>query len=281
MKNNSDNSPKVNIVLLQDIEIESLKSELRNLEILIGEITSEKLELEKLLSEFQHRHTLELGEIILEILKLRKLKFKKDKVRYEETENDEWQYNEQFIVEKQKIVHELNEEQKSDLKKKFREATFLCHPDKISDEFKNIAEEIFMELRTAYELNDLIKVTKILNDLKKGGFSAKSDSVSKKELLKHTIIKLQKEVDFIKNQILEIKNSDTYLTILEIKNWDNYFYKTKVDLLRELEELKKEIISEKKENIESITSNFQNDKPEKKSNFWTKLKSFLFDRVQL
>jgi hypothetical protein len=278
MKNNSDNSPKVNIVLLQDIEIESLKSELRNLEILIGEITSEKLELEKLLSAFQHRHTLELGEIILEILKLRKIKFKDDKVRFEETENDERQYNEQVIFEKQKIVQKLNEEQKTELKKKFREATFLCHPDKISDEFKNIAEEIFNELRTAYELNDLIKVTEILNDLKKGGFTAKSDSVSEKELLKTSIIKLQKEIDFLKSQILEIKKSDTYLIILEIKNWDEYFHRTKVDLIRELDELKKEIIIEKNENIESITSNFQNDKSEKKSNFWSKIKSFLFDR---
>lgn len=232
---------QTNIEKFQDKEIEGLKVELHNLEMVVGELTNEKLELEKLLSEFQHRHTLELGEIILELLKLRKIKFQDDKVRYEETENDERQYREQVKVEKNKDVHELTEEQKTELKKKFREATLLCHPDKVSDEFKAIAETIFIELKTAYELNDLKRVTVILNDLKKGGFTPRSETVSKKDLLITTITKLQRQVVLLKTQITEIKQSETYTSIIEITNWDEYFVRIKKELQQELEELKNEI----------------------------------------
>lgn len=232
---------KVNIEKFQDREIEELKSELHNLETVHGELTNEQLELEKLLSEFQHRHTLELGEIILELLKLRKIKFKDDKVRYEETENDERQYREQVKVEKTKDVYELTEEQKTELKKKFREATLLCHPDKVSDEFKTIAETIFIELKTAYELNDLSRVTDILNDLKKGGFTPRSQTVSEKDLLITAITKLQRQVDLLRTQISEIRQSDTYTTIIDIDNWDEYFNRIKKDLQQELEDLRNEI----------------------------------------
>ena len=232
---------KANIEKFQDREIEELKSELHNLEAVHGELTNEQLELEKLLSEFQHRHTLELGEIILELLKLRKIKFKDDKVRYEETENDERQYREQVKVEKTKDVYELTEEQKTELKKKFREATLLCHPDKVSDEFKIIAETIFIELKTAYELNDLSRVTDILNDLKKGGFTPRSETVSEKDLLITAITKLQRQIDLLRTQITEIRKSDTYTTIIDIDNWDEYFNRIKKDLKQELEDLRNEI----------------------------------------
>lgn len=241
MSNATRQQMKANIEKFQDREIEELKTELRNLETVHGELTNEQLELEKLLSEFQHRHTLELGEIILELLKLRKIKFKDDKVRYEETENDERQYREQVKVEKTKDVYELTEEQKTELKKKFREATFLCHPDKVSDEFKAIAETIFIELKTAYELNDLSRVTDILNDLKKGGFTSRSETVSEKDLLITAITKLQRQVDLLRTQITEIRESNTYTTIVDIDNWNEYFNRIKKDLQQELEDLRSEI----------------------------------------
>jgi hypothetical protein len=129
-----------------DPEIAALKLEIKNLENQLNGYDNEKIEIEKLLSEFQYRHTIELGNIILDILKLHKIKFKGDQQKFEEAENDEKEYREQFDSEKEKEVFELNDEEKSELKKKFRRATVLCHPDKVSDEFKDAAQEIFIEL---------------------------------------------------------------------------------------------------------------------------------------
>jgi hypothetical protein len=179
-----------------DPEISALKLEIKNLENHLNGYDNEKIELEKLLSEFQHRHAIELGEIILDILKLRKLKFKGDKEKFDEAENDEKGYRDQFDSEKEKEIFELNKEEKIELKKKFRKATVLCHPDKVSDEFKIAAQDIFIELRNAYDSNNLKRVIEILEDLEKGNyFSSKSDTISVKEQLKTAIAKLRKQIE--------------------------------------------------------------------------------------
>ena len=195
-----------------------------------------------MLSKFQYRHTIELGEIILDILKFRKLKFKSDKTKYEEAENDERQYREQVKTEREKEVYELTEEQKIELKKKFRKATVLCHPDKLADEFNEAAQRIFIELKQAYDANDLKKVSEIFDELEKGNFfKTKSETVQQKDLLKVAITKLKRQIKVLEAEIIAIKESDTFKTISSIEDWYNYFQKTKEKLQRELEELKLEI----------------------------------------
>ncbi len=224
-----------------DPEIAALKLEIRNLENQLNGFDNEKIELEKLLSEFQHRHTLELGEIILDILKLRKLKFKSDKSKFEEAENDERQYHEQVNIEKEKEFFELTNDQKLELKKKFRKATVLCHPDKVADEFKKAAQKIFIELKQAYDANDLKNVTEILDDLERGSFfKSKSETVQEKDLLKTAIAKLKRQINILREQIIAIKDSDSYKTIISIEDWDEYFEMIKDKLSRECQSLKTE-----------------------------------------
>ena len=225
-----------------DPEIAALKLEIKNLENQLNGYDNENIELEKLLSEFQHCHTIELGEIILDILKLRKLKFKSDKTKYEEAENDERQYREQVNTEKEKEIFELTDEQKAELKKKFRKATVLCHPDKVADEFKEAAQRIFIELKQAYDANDLKKVSEILEELEKGNyFKTKSETVQEKDLLKAAIAKLKRQIKILETEIITIKESETFKTIISIEDWDDYFKRTKEKLQRELEELQLEI----------------------------------------
>jgi hypothetical protein len=226
-----------------DPEIAALKLEIKNLENQLNSYDNEKIELEKLLSEFQHRHTIELGAIILEILKLRKLKFKADKSKFKEAENDERQYREQVDIEKTRKILDLTDEQKAELKKTFRKATHLCHPDKISDEFKDAAQRIFIELKLAYDTNDIKKVTEILEDLEKGNYlKSRSETVSEKELLKSAIAKLRIQIKTLENEIVSIKESETFKTVNSIDNWDEYFKTMKQRLQRERDDLEYELI---------------------------------------
>jgi hypothetical protein len=226
-----------------DPEIAALKLEIKNLENQLNGYDNEKIELEKLLSEFQHRHTIELGAIILEILKLRKIKFQNDKTKYKEAENDEKQYREQVNIEKEKKVFELTDEQKTELKKKFRKATHLCHPDKVSDEYIDSAQKNFVELKNAYDLNDLKKVTEILEDLEKGNFlKSRSETVTEKDLLKSAIAKLRIQIKTLETEIISIKESDTYSFIKDITNWDEYFKVTKEKLQSERDDLEYDLI---------------------------------------
>jgi predicted amino acid-binding ACT domain protein len=225
-----------------DPEIAALRLEIKNLENQLNGFDNEKIELEKFLFEFQHRHTIELGEIILNILKLRKLKFKSDKAKFEEAENDEKQYREQFDTEKRKEIFELSDEYKLEMKKKFRKATVLCHPDKVADEFKEAAQIIFIDLKEAYDANDLKKVTEILDDLEKGNFfKSKSELVQEKDLLRAAIAKLKIQIKILETDIISIKESETFKTVINIEDWDDYFQNIKEKLQREFEELQLEI----------------------------------------
>jgi hypothetical protein len=225
-----------------DPEIAALKLEIKNLENQLNGYDNEKIELEKLLSEFQHRHTIELGDLILDILKLRKLKFKADKTKYEEAEDDERQYREQVDIEKEKKIFDLTDDQKLELKKKFRKASVLCHPDKLADEFMDAAKGIFIDLKHAYDANDLKKVDKILDALEKGNFfKTKSETVQEKDLLKIAITQLKRQIIILETEIITIKESETFKTIMSLEDWDDYFQRTKEKLQRELDELTQEI----------------------------------------
>ncbi len=225
--------------------IAALKLEIKNLENQLNGFDNERIELEKQLSEFQRRHTIELGDIILEILKFRKLKFKSEKTKYEEAKNDERQYREQVDSEMAKDILELTIDQKVELKLKFRKATILCHPDKFANESIEVqrqAEEIFKELNEANAKNNLQKVSEILINLEKGILSTtKGDEITDIDKLRKTILSLRSKVKILETEIIKIKESETFKIITFIDDIDDYFNKTKKKLIQELEDLKNEI----------------------------------------
>lgn len=223
-------------------EIAALKRELKLLETLFGETDNERMELEKLLADFDHRYSMELGDILLEILSLRKLLFQADEPRYREAEKDERQYREKVISDKKQQKLELDGNEQQALKKKFRMATLLCHPDKVNDKNKVAAQEIFIRLKNAYDSNDLKQVEEILNDLGKGNFfQSKSDTISEKEQLMAEIDKLRRRIESIEKEISSIKNSSAYKSVIVIENWNEYFRKRKATLEAELEEIKAQV----------------------------------------
>lgn len=225
-----------------DKDLALLKLEVRKLENQLNAFDNEKTELEKTISDFQHRHTLELGDIILKILKIRKLKFKDSKEKFEEAAEDEKQYQEQFDLESSKNIQELTDQEKKELKSKFRKATVLCHPDKVVAELKEVAQEIFVDLKTAYDQNDLARVSEILIDLEKGNFlKTNSETITEKDLLQVEIARLTRQIKILENEIEAIRLSDTYKKVAEISDLDSYFTETRKELHKELDYLQKQL----------------------------------------
>ena len=102
---------------------------------------------------------------------------------------------------------------------------------------------MFIDLQNAYEANDLKKVAEIHENLEKGNFfKSASEGIDEKEKLKVEITRLQTVLATLKTEILAIKESEAYKTLVSIgDDWDRYFEKLKVKLSLELEELKKTI----------------------------------------
>jgi hypothetical protein len=235
-----------NLVLSEDEDLIALKMEIRALELDYNSIVNEVAETEKLIHNFSTQQNQELGDLLNQILKFRrdkleieKGKSKKKKIEFEEANSDYEKFNEQYEVSKKEIINLLDEKQKKELKKNYRKASKLCHPDIVNENLKFQAQEIFRELRLAYEQNDLERVNEILSSLENGNlFIKKSDSINEKSILKVEIINLRKKISNIEDKLSELKSSDTYQSIIKIENWESYFENTKKTLFEELRNLK-------------------------------------------
>jgi uncharacterized protein YozE (UPF0346 family) len=226
-----------NLSIFIDPEIDGLKLEAKSLEAKLNKLSDEKADLEKLIHEFGVRHNKELGELILKILKYRKNKAK-GTTEEKEAEEDYKNYSREFEVSKNEKIAELSEEELIEIKKKYRKASKLCHPDVVSEDQKELADKLFTELNKAYEQNDLKKVSEILENLKKGNFfMSKSDTITEKQLLKAEIEKLKIRINELYHRVELIKASDAYKTISSIKDWDAYFEETKEKLENQAKEL--------------------------------------------
>jgi hypothetical protein len=220
-----------------DPEIEGLKLEAKSLEAKLNKLSDEKADLEKLIHEFGVRHNKELGELILKILKFRKNKAK-GTPKETEAEEDYKNYSEEFEISKNEKIAELTEEELIEIKKKYRKASKLCHPDVVSEDQKELADKLFTELNAAYERNDLEKVKEILENLEKGNFFVnKSDAINEKQLMKTEIEKLKTKIRELQQEMQLIKESDAFKTISGIDDWDEYFASTKEKLTQQINEL--------------------------------------------
>jgi len=229
-----------------DPAIQGMKAELSILEQRIKKLSDDETELNNLLHTFNVQYHDKLGGIIEQILKLKKEHYeeasKEDKgyeEQYEEAKTDYESFHQehQEVIDQEPIVV-LDEQDEKKIKKLYREASKLCHPDIVADEFKDRAGEIFIALNCAYQHNDLGMVEKILAQLKSGeSHAVASDTINNKELLENKIKFAREKIYTLEQKIRGIKESDTYQTIQEIDNWNIYFEKLKSKLEAELESL--------------------------------------------
>lgn len=230
------------LIIWDDPEISSLKLEIKLLEHEINAFENEKFDIEKTINVFNHRHTLELGDLILEILNLKKTLFKDQKEKFKEAEEDFNNYNNYYKNEIQKEVFEITIEEKKELKRIYKNASILCHPDKFINEpieIQQQAEELFKELNDANSKNDIKRVTEILENLKKGILQPNTiGKISDKERLKDTLIQLKNKLTQLEKNLKDLKESETYQSIININDWDNYFEQNRELLQKELNDLK-------------------------------------------
>ena len=225
------------ICLYIDPEIEALRFEAKALEAELQKLSDEKAELDKLIHEFGIRHNHELGELILTILKRRKQK-SKGSPQEKSAERDYDDFNRNYEATKNEKIINLSEEEQKELKDNYRKASKLCHPDMVDDAQNEMAQKIFIDLNTAYESNDLQRVTEILHNLQQGkNFSTKLDGANEKLALKLELNRLMALLSELIQTIVLIKASEAYTTIRDIVNWDEYFIKTKKELQEQLNEM--------------------------------------------
>jgi len=150
---------------------------------------------------------------------------------YEEVKEEYEEFHREYEEVLNQERFELNDNEKKELKKLFRKAARLCHPDIVINELYDQAHEITAQLNEAYEQKDLNRVKKILDMLENGVyFNTSSDKLENAEKLKHKIAELREKVALITQELEAIKEDETFCIIKEIDDWDTYFNEVRENL---------------------------------------------------
>jgi PLD-like domain len=213
----------------QDPEIPALQLEIRSLEWQLSSLEDEKTDIEKQIRNFEIRHTTELGELIISILLLKKqlASSENNQTKAEEAQKDYEDYHQNYEETKAKKIHELNEVEQKELKANFRQASKMCHPDKVPDEQKAMAESVFIDLKNAYESNDLAAVNRILQNLQQNIFVSNSKLLNQKEKLVAHLATLFYKRQQVEETLIELKSSTIFQEIIKINDLDDYFLEKK------------------------------------------------------
>jgi hypothetical protein len=225
-----------------DYELEGIKIELKILENELAALEGEKMSIEKLLADFIHQYTRELGDVVLEILYIKSLLVEDDEVEYEKAKQEEEEYRQQVDEEEKKVKFELTEEEKGELKKMYRKGVFKCHPDLFQNEGQEVIDmvtEIYKSLDEAYDKQDLNEVKRIMDMLENNSFM----NFKKKE--SNDKIKLASKKEFLRNKITKLKvdlnnlrESEKYIEIIRIEDFNQYFKNLRQQLKDHLSSLR-------------------------------------------
>ena len=96
---------------------------------------------------------------------------------------------------------------------------------------------MFLNLKYAYDRNDLDAVSQILSVLETGMFSEYTYDLNEKQKLVVIVKQLRNKRNNLEKEIVKIKQSATYQIVINISVWDDYFAEKKAHLKEELDKM--------------------------------------------
>ena len=186
----------------------------------------------KLIDLFHARYFSKVGHLIEKLLFLRKeklriqVKMNPDLQKLLELAEKEYadffEYKEQS---KDGIIYQLSDAKLKEIKRLYRKASKVCHPDRVKEQQRAQAEELFNKLQKAYKRNDIKKVRSIATFLEKAGhFDMKIDAYDNVEVVRAQIENILAQIEETEDEITNIEGSSAFQTVDNIKeDWNEYF----------------------------------------------------------
>ncbi len=233
------------LIVYENEEIQGLKLELKIIEKQFLLLSCRVEEYHNIVNDFNSLYHLKLGTLIEEVLILREefyeFMYKNTddyKYEYEEAKKDFENFHNEFEKQKFDTPSEISKKEKKELKRLYKKASRLCHPDIIEDTKKGKAEDIFKTLNAAYQKKDIKKVSEILEQLLTGeSFSITSDCIFDKKILRRKIKVTREKIESIKDELENIRRNDTFILVNKINDMDEYFNEKEYELREEKENI--------------------------------------------
>ena len=230
---------------------QQLNNDINNLEVKIVELSEQKSEIEQVIYDFNTSYTKEIGPVLKQYLDQREQDLEekiaktdddtaKEQLakKLKEAKEDSQNYERSQPQDKQLMPEiKLSQEEIQELKKLYRKACRLCHPDMVNEQKRAEATNIFHRLGEAHQRKDITKVKEILTYLENNNFAINDEPNDLDKLTKRKNM-LTSEVLKLEIQINDLKADDTYKRILSIDNWNKYFTITKEQLKKEIHKYK-------------------------------------------
>lgn len=230
-------------------ELEELKQNVKRTKESLLLFNSKYEELLKEINNFELTYNKRLGKLVKRILNLRMQKAKKlfesDPIHasmFEETKRDFEEFNQKEDDLTKIEKNALSKDEENLLKKTYRKAAMLCHPDIVTKNEIEVSNKIFIELNEAYGRNDLQKVLEISANLE-NATKIKSDEADNSDLayLKKQLDLLQRKLEELKIRITTIEEGATYQIIKTTSDFTAYFDDLEIELRSQIADLENNI----------------------------------------
>ncbi|CNC23928.1 Uncharacterised protein [Yersinia frederiksenii] len=154
--------------------------------------------------------------------------------RYQEQQNDAEQRHDN--------ERKLSADQRQELKRLWRQASRLCHPDLVADEFKEKAHQLMVQLNQARQRGDFSAIHTLLESLKQGLEPLMaSDLIDDLERLRRKISEVRSQIDAMLHELDALEKEESWRLATSLPDKDGWFKEQENLLSKTLNLLKRQV----------------------------------------
>ncbi|KAF1369907.1 MAG: DNA repair protein [Yokenella regensburgei] len=244
----------------QDPRIAASKLELKALETQLRELIDARNARLTRLDEFNDLYMQHLGPLMTEVLRLRKTlaeaslrkraEMCQDEDASERRARDEareqyetWRDQQQKAQTRRDRQENMAEEDRQELKRLWRQASKLCHPDLVDDTLKAEANEMMAQLNQARQRGDLPTIRNLLARLmREHEPMMASERLNDLTLLLRKISAIQQQIASLQAEMLTLEKEKSWLLVSTLADPQAYFRQQEKALSNTIATLHKQIL---------------------------------------
>jgi DnaJ-domain-containing protein 1 len=247
----------------QDPQISASKLELKMLESELQDLIDRRNARIQRLDEFNDLYLTRLGPLMTEILRLRKVLAEKmlrrqlrdgsrsepvteESARQADAASQDYESYRQRHQEAQRhqaAQERLAESDRHELKRLWRQASKLCHPDLVDDEMKAEATTLMVRLNQARQRGDLATVRTILARLMQGQQPMMASvRLNDLEPLRQRITEIRQQIRALNLELLGLEKESAWQLVTTLRDPEGYFEQQEKAMSNTIRTLEKQII---------------------------------------
>ncbi|XUA19787.1 DNA repair protein [Citrobacter sp. OP27] len=247
----------------QDPRISASKLELKTLEAELQELLDRRTARIQRLDEFNELYMTRLGPLMTEILRLRKVLAEKmlrrqlregsrsepvaeESARQADAASQDYESYRQRHQEAQRhqaAQQRLAESERHELKRLWRQASKLCHPDLVDDSLKAEATTLMVRLNQARQRGDLATVRSILTRLMQGQQPMLASSrLNDLEPLRQKIAEIRLQIRTLILELSGLEKEGAWQLVTTLRDQEGYFQQQEKAMSNTVRTLEKQIV---------------------------------------